>query len=321
MLIHDGSATGSDVAGRLVWMTYGARVPCSCVDSLKQNGDLPDGVSIEVDPCGEVSVEPRGAWSNEWDEETSRWVATWCPHEDFAVADDFDVNVWAMAAFRRAVHEVGDLPVLETRLPTFNGGCIPKEEVGRALDELETFRLKAAGAPLHRMIDTDTNRVLRSLAMSASGVFSMSATHGVEFGFDRDGFYVLHDQAPRTDPFERPIGSGVTVIPLDALPPPNPKQPVEVFRARRVQQIPDGPAVGRAQPTRFVDQDTGREVRLPLAMTTAVQGPDGIGIETIPERFHVETVPRPADWFDFMLVPLRRILLVALEHDAPLAWT
>jgi hypothetical protein len=35
----------------------------------------------------------------------------------------------------------------------------------------------------------------------------------------------------------------------------------------------------------------------------------------------VETIPRPVDWFDFILVPLRKMLLIALENDAPLAWT
>jgi hypothetical protein len=85
-------------------MTYGARVPCTCVDALKLSRQTPDWVSVKVDQCGEVDLEPVGEWTAEWADAASRLIAGWCPHEDFAIADSFDVNVWAMAAFREAVH-------------------------------------------------------------------------------------------------------------------------------------------------------------------------------------------------------------------------
>jgi hypothetical protein len=300
-------------------VTYGARVPCTCVVS-KPVQEVRADVVVDVDACGVVTLEPSGSWSEEWEEAASRWAATWCPHEDFALAEDFDVNVFAMAAFRDAVHDVGGLPVLQSRLPRSNEGCIPKHEVRLALEELALFRRKAAGRPLHRLIESETGSVLRGLAMSADGVLATSGASGTRLGFDGHGFFVLEDRGPRPHPTTMPRNPGITVIRSQPDPPERPENLVEVFRARRVRQIQEGSPTEPNQAVRFIDLDTGADFISPIALTSTIDVPDGSGDRFIPEFFHVDTISEPDDWFDFILVPLGELLRIAHEHGSTVAW-
>lgn len=301
-------------------MGYSGSVSCRCVaDHL---ADAPAEFKLTIDGCGRVEEGFDWRDADIWARFRS-WNETVCSHEldeygDLASA--LSVNAFGMAAFRRAVYEVGGLPVLARRLPTSNDGCVPWDEVDLALRELDVFRAQAAGPPLHQMIEPDTGLVLRELAMSEDGVFSIHGTHGMEMGFDADGFFVRRDLAPRHPPIKLPEGPGIHVIPNADLPPPHEARLIEVFRARRVAQVLDGPPVDHDQPVRMIDRDTGDSIRVPYAVTTEVISPEGKASRHIPERFDVRTIPRPENWFDDVLVPLRRLLEVASLHGTSLLW-
>lgn len=87
-----------------------------------------------------------------------------------------------------------------------------------------------------------------------------------------------------------------------------------------MEQVLDRPAVEHDQPVRMIDRDTGDSIRSPYAVTTEDISPEGTASMRIPERFDVRTIPRPDDWFDYVLIPLRRLLLVASAHGTSLNW-
>lgn len=301
-------------------MGYSGSVGCLCV--ANHAAEAPAAFKLTIDPCGRFDIEHDWRDADIW-ARFEEWRATVCPHdvdEYGELGHDMVSNAFGMAAFRRAVLEVGDLPVLARRLPTSNDGCIPWDEVDLALRELDAFRARAAGPPLHQMIDADTGRVIRDLSMSGDGVFSVHSTHGMEMGFDADGFFVRRDLAPRHPSIKVPEGAGIYVIPNADLPPPHEARLVEVFRARRIEQVLDGPPVDRDQPVRMIDRDTGDRIRSPYAVTVEDISTEGKAVRRIPKRFDVRTIPRPDDWFDYVLVPLGRLLTVASHHGASLRW-
>jgi hypothetical protein len=299
---------------------YSGSVSCRCV--ADHIAEAPAEFQLSVDPCGRVDEGFDWHDAELWARFRS-WREHVCSHglDEFGDLDhDLVSNAFGMAAFRQAVHEVGGLPVLARRLPTSNDGCIPAAAVDDALRELDVFRARAAGPPLHQMIDADTGLVIRELAMSEDGVFSIHGTHGMEMGFDGDGFFVRRDLAPRHPPVKIPEGPGIHVIPNADLPPPHEARLIEVFRARRVEQVLDGPPVEHDQPVRMIDRDTGDSIRSPYAVTTEDISPEGKASRRVPERFEVRTIPRPEDWFDYVLVPLRNLLEVASAHGTSLNW-
>jgi hypothetical protein len=39
------------------------------------------------------------------------------------------------------------------------------------------------------------------------------------------------------------------------------------------------------------------------------------------KHVHIDTVPRPEDWFDLLIVPLRALLAIAIEQRSSVAWS
>lgn len=278
-------------------MGYSGYVPCRC---LFERPDPPVGVIETIDECGDVrdnlDYGLRDAWLR-----LGAWKAVHCPHPEFELASEVIANAGLMAMFRDEVWSLGGLPVLAARLPTANGGCIPRAEVPGALLELDGFRARAAGRPLTRLIDSRSGAVLHDGPLPDEGVWSFQRDH--ELGFDADGFFVREDVA-----WIRTGGA-------------HERQFVERFRAKRVDQVMNGPAMGDSQSVTFTDRESRRSYVSPAPMSAPTVDPDGSVRWQIPAAFHVETIPRAADWFDEVIDPLRRILVVAKDHSSSVNWT
>ena len=303
-------------------MGYSGRVPCTCIRAGL--APPPDGFLPTFDACGDLVVD-----RDQWDV-VGPWLQTSCGHPEQEVANEWLANAWGMAEFRTWVHELGRHPTLIRWLPTTNDGCIPATDVRAAVAEVDDFRVSAAAIGRCLLVNSLTGDVIRSATERGPALFQLG--HGDQIGFDAGGFWLARDlELPRqVAPVVERVAPGVFKVPM-----PRPSRAVamtEVFRASRIEQtevghdvVPLGVVEGmlageRGRSTtrevkryRYVDLDTGASVETPLGVRQ--EGTD----EPI-VRFHVEAAPGEVGQFDYVIEPLRRLLVAAAEHGSSVNW-
>src|SRR5262249_7866310 len=141
-------------------------------------------------------------------------------------------------SFQQALARAGweHFPTLSAELPNSNGGTTPAAAAPALLAELSLFAARADLGWTTVLVNTDTGEELHESIAAYGGEFIYGHS-GHDIGVDEDGFFIRR----RTEGTSR-----------------------EVFRARRVEQIP--PDLNSIKPgdepmVEYVDLDSGRRYR------------------------------------------------------------
>jgi hypothetical protein len=179
-------------------MSYSAYVLCSCY----QNGIIdepPHKEYVVFDEDGLDLTIPADFWTN--NEETAfqmladftDWTTNACEHEEMELCSEYLATGIGMGEFREAIKRLGGkdrFPVLDTYLPTANGGALPAELAVQASNEIEDFENQTVSEDRIVLIETSTNTPIATVNADTYLVFVFTAHNRNHYGIDKDGFFI-----------------------------------------------------------------------------------------------------------------------------------
>jgi hypothetical protein len=217
------------------------------------------------------------------------WKRDGCPHKGMRYANEHLSNWSGYRLFQHALREAGPphLPTLLAELPNANGGQMSAEAAAAVLTELDHLTHHAVLGDDVVLVDEATGTVQFEYIAAYEGVMML----GPDFraGVDPDGFFVLD---PRTDP------------------------PTTLFRSTRFHQ--------RVIDERRVEFTDASQAAAPAGRRNAVEidmMPIGGHSGPPPRSLSVETRPRTAASFAYIVEPLRRLCQAAVATGNPVVWT
>jgi hypothetical protein len=237
--------------------------------------------SIGFDDEGWLGVLPEHSDEEWWAVE--QWLADACPHRNMRQASERVSNWSGVRQFQTAMSDLGweHFPTLKAELPGVNGGMMPAAAATRVLGELEHFERHATSEG-----GLSDDVVLCDEADGAVVLEYVAAYDGVTLLGPRYRAGVDPDgffvRDPGTDP------------------------PETLFRAMRFRQRMLGD-----RRLELSDGATVRVVEMPAV---------GRSRDRVPESFRVESRPRTAADFVYILEPLRELCRASVETGNPVVW-
>lgn len=258
-------------------MGLDAYVPCRCWrDGLAAPPPF-DPALLRVTEWGYVVSESR---DRAVADQIRAWERTACSHPHMEETAERIANWAGLRQFKAALSSVGEFPALHELVPDFNGGVATAEESAGALVELARFSaLDSVGTNVF-LADLDTGREL----WSSTGDFFWSTPYTI--GYDANGLYVVNRGGRRS---------------------------VEVFRAKRVAQLPVPDDTGEpGRWTQLADLDAGTQL---VIRAKPIQGggepPSRLGV--------VARTETPADYAD-VVEPLTAVFSASVATGNAVIW-
>ncbi|WP_159080719.1 hypothetical protein [Nocardia suismassiliense] len=209
-----------------------------------------------------------------------------CPHEHMEFASERISNWSGYRLFRSALEVAGaaDFPTLSKELPDRNGGQLSPMSASSALVEIAEFRDRPNVDTETTLVDASTGETLITAVPAYGGVFSWDGRTKHNFALD--------------------AAAGLTIVDTAADP------ESEIFRARNFTQKKSW-----RRGYWFTDLDTGQRTKVP------VHGPiNPTNSPSYPRRMRVQNMPVSPDRFDYILIPLTRVLQAAVDTSNPVVW-
>ena len=260
-------------------MGLGAVVPCNC---LVRGVATPAPVAVHLGSDGWLVPVEDGDW-----DAFDAWRRSACAHAEMEHTHAHIGN-WSMyRSFRQALGEAGwaHFPTLQRVLPDSNEGSVGPLDARACMFELKEFRrVYRHERPI--LVDARSGEVVCDHDEAQDGIFlhggSAPTGAGVDFGFDRDGFFI--------------VPSGTRAV---------------LFQALRVEQRPDA-----SGGTEFVDLDTGRS----WVSSPRLTGPAAAGL-TSHQRLEVQRRVYTAEDHEDVVAALEAAFGAAVEVGSPVLWT
>jgi hypothetical protein len=273
-------------------MGYNAYVTCNCYTH---------GLAIEPPYKELVAVDEEGVYlqfpAGLWEKDQSlflhmeagfdAWKAHACAHSNMEVASERLANMSGMAAFKTIVQERGGtarFPVLVEYLPRANGGTLPAQYAPTLLQEL-TLLAAEPGELLATLRVQASGELLFSVDANTDVFFLFTGANQLRYGLNEEGFFIAKKHRPFFDREKLRV----------------------VFHSRgfRQQYLPQ-------DRYRFTDLATGATYEAPTGLT-APQGSMEFKVE-------LETVPLASE-YAYILAPLKRLAVAAIQTGNPICWT
>lgn len=233
-----------------------------------------------------------------------KWKETCCEHPRMEYGDEHISNWSGYRAFQEALKKAGwqHFPTLQAELPEGNGGVMSAALAAQALQELEYFQQQADLGSNTFLVETATGETLHEYIASYGGLFIYAGSIGLNFGFDQRGFFIVTAHEPKK----------------------------EVFRAMRFEQRlfePELTRNGEKGRVAYTDLASEQQFICTVAISKNTPWPDGqkknaegkVHLD-YPTLLHIETRKIGASEFAYILEPLTRIFLAAVETGNPVRW-
>lgn len=280
-------------------MGLDAFVNCTCLrDGKVKNPPFPLEL-VYFDQDGFLAVRGREEDSRAnnilWD-----WREEACEHPNMDIVDERIGNWGGLRFFQDMLLTIGEefFPVLCHELPDVNGGSLPAEMAGRALQELEVFDRMINSCQITCLIDIDTGEVIRQQLQHFCGDFFFSP---------------LGRMRLNNDEFEIVVDDSI------------------LFRARRFEQHfidtlrEDSNYTGHVL---FFNLDNGTEYQTTMVLTgDTIPWPDGrmendAGIVhfSYPHFLAIETRKDNAENYHYLTSALRIVFQASVETGNPVHW-
>lgn len=266
-------------------MGLDAAVSCTCYRQGRAISPFPK--HTRVDDEGELFLDlPLRGHEDEHDI-FEEWLynGSPCEHPRMELCQVRISNWGGVSSFKSALEQAGweHFPTLHTYLPNANGGHLPADAAGTALEELETFRRIFEGS-VPVLVNAETGDLARPMGNFIAGGHTPSGFH-YAVGLDQDGVYVAELSDPprvyfRSRLFELQLAPGQDDLPL----------------ARR-QVV-------------YRDVATGEECLCPIALLLPIR----------PITLRVEQRGLDVDYFTYIFEPLEQVLQASMLTGNPVRW-
>jgi hypothetical protein len=276
-------------------MGLDASVMCNCYRLGKTKPcPFPDYFAVDADGFPTLSLPYDG--NEDRFDEFEEWLADCCEHPHMDYQAVYIANWKGYESFLDALEQIGldHFPVLQAELPRINEGTMSAQSAAAALRELAYFEDAGHAIPKTFLVNSETGEVIGSSNMAQGGKFGWDGRTGLNIGFDDRGFFVQ-------DAWEMNR---------------------ELFRAMRFEQrLIESESLDKREQFEFIDLDSDRRFTSSTALRVFVQGEDGQLRQEYPHLLHVEQRGIEADYFAYVLDPLKTIFQAAVETGNPVRWS
>ena len=277
-------------------MSYSAFVICNCFKEGKTT-EPPHKEFLKFDDDGLYLDVPIEIW--EKDEERTfqmesdfeEWKRTSCEHEDMELAYEHLSNESGMGAFKKIIQQLGGknkFPVLTNYLPIANGGILPSEFSQLALNELELIEQANISEKRINLIEKSTGELLATTDLESYSIFSFFDVNK-RYGIDKNGFFILEIETKNDE--------NVAYVMFRS----------NNFIQKRVSQ----------ETIKFTDKETGKHY-----FSTHEIKPfySEVKSDILEFSLEFETV-KVADYYKFMIEPLKILTKASIASGNPIHWT
>jgi hypothetical protein len=275
-------------------MGLDASIMCDCFRLGKTAPcPFPDQFYMDEDGYPALRLDKYDPTYDEKSDAFDQWLATCCEHP-FMEKLRLPVVSWkGYAAFTTALHQRGEqhFPTLLAELPDSNVGLTQVPAVQKCLSELADFQQRTDIAQVV-LLDTDSQAIVGIAGDPEDKQFDVVSRSGLRLGLDAVGFHIL-------DAWEHNR---------------------ELFRAMRFEQIRlETTQLDEWDQFQLTDLDTGR-VFLSSTPVRVYQRLDFDITLVYPRQMRVETRQVGAEQFAFVVDPLFKVFLTAIEVGNPVRW-
>ena len=277
-------------------MSYSAYVVCEC-HKLGKTIEPPHKEFLRFDEEGLYLDIPD--YLREKDEDAffqmysdfDEWERTACEHEEMKLADEYLSNISGMGAFRYVVNELGGedkYPILTKYLPTANGGILPNEFAQQALEEITLLENEKTIEEKVLLIEKSTKSLIVSVSSDTYQLFIFTAQNKNNYGIDKDGFFIIENVKENDK-----ILSYV------------------MFRSNNFIQ-----KVISKDTYKFTDKESDTSFECSASLYS-IEGEGTIDYEFEITKEKVGI----AEEYDYMIVPLKKLLNASIISGNPIHWT
>lgn len=277
-------------------MSYSAFVTCNCYkDGLTTEPPYKDLVSS--DDQGVCLMIPDELWERDkeiiyqMDRQFDQWKLTACEHPDMYATHEYLCNISGMADFKYIIDKLGGrdrFPVLTEYLPVANGGTLPTEYAAEALQELQRLESEALPEEYMMLRDESSGELIASTNSNTYFLFVFTAYNKYNYGIDKGGFFILENTENN--------GEEISYV---------------KFRSTHFQQ-----QTLSAELYRFIDLATGKFFECSARLNSGME-------DTAHENTYIVTREEVlvANYYAYILVPLKKLASASIQTGNPIVWT
>jgi len=270
-------------------MGYDASVNCNCYKDRKTIAPPYEELIIFSEDKFDIDIEylfesDKDEYWNRFNQ-FSDWLKTACPHENMEIVSVRLANIGGMADFKYFIKTNGGhsrFPVLSTQLPESNVGFMPIKFNQAMLNEINDIENDTK--VFEKNVLKIDEEIIWKLDKEATGVFKVFSSGTIYFGLNKNGFYI--EKHSKLLWFNR---SKV------------------VFSSSNFIQI-------QIEKEKYLFKDKNSNYQIICNYPIIENENKEINFRTTVEFISV------GDVFDYILDPLKKLLLASIETNNPINW-
>lgn len=283
-------------------MGLSAYVNCACYRRGKTKPfPLPEWITrFRFDIEGVLGLDlPYEGFEHEHDT-VQDWMQQACEHDDMELLSLQLSNWTGYLAFLQSLTQIGWklFPILKQELPRSTGGFTSAPMALRMLRELDLFSKLVVRTRNAFLLNTLDKQIIQEYLVATKGVFVMNRDAGYRMGVDPRGFFIEHRDPEDDDLWH------------------------EKFRAVQFEQrVFKREETGRPLHVEFycAETETRFATDTPL-IQYEMMGAGKLIMPHYPTAMHVELRQMDAEYFAYILDPLRKICHASVCSGNPIVW-
>lgn len=276
-------------------MGLDAFIPCNCfVEGKTTEPPVPREWIIRDDE-GYFCLNPECSEDASLNDKIYLWSERCCKHSGMHVWQH--IGNWSgVRAFQQSLIKIGEahFPVLTTALPNGNGGSLSIENIRKALAELERFESLVNTIHSVYLMNNDNQKAIYEYIDAYKG--RIIASHQYSLAFNINGLNIFETETGRVLFQAKNVEQNVYLYPQ------------WIYHSLHALNN----KISTIKKVRWINVDSGEFFETPWGLSI-----DGI---TYPKSFSIEERLVSKEEYKYIIDPLKKLFLLAIEMNNPVFW-